>query len=208
MTHFTVGIIVPEDKLPDLQVFLHDQMEPYDESKRVAPYVSYMIEKAKAEIERDITRLGRIIERQDPDYNLEKCQVILAKLRITTPEERYREYAQFHEHFNAQGEPLSTYNPDSKWDWWVIGSRWDGWITGKKNTRSEAIENNIATTGQAIERNIISHAIITPDGQWHERGQMGWWAILITENEDWDAQAKEILSGYPGHQLLILDAHI
>ena len=72
----------------------------------------------------------------------------------------------------------------------------------------ESVEDNIATTEHAIERGVIPHAIITPDGQWHERGQMGWWAILITENEDWDAQAKEILSGYPGHQLLILDAHI
>ena len=208
MTHFTVGIIVPEDKLPDLQVFLHEQMEPYDESKRVAPYVSYSIAKAKAEIEHDITRLERIIERQDTAYNLDKCQEILAKLRITTPEERYREYARFHEHFNAQGEPLSTYNPNSKWDWWVIGGRWDGWITGREKTGSESIQNNIATTGQAIERNIIPHAIITPNGQWHERGQMGWWAIMITEDEDWDAHAREILCAYPDCQLLILDAHI
>lgn len=208
MTHFTVGIIVPEDKLPDIHTFIFDQMEPYDESTKVASYVSYSIDKAKAEIERDIGRLERIIERRDPGYNLDKCQEILAKLRVTTPEERYREYAQFHEHFNAQGEPLSTYNPDSKWDWWVIGGRWDGWITGNEDTSRESIEDNIATTEQAIERGVIPHAIIAPDGQWQERGQMGWWAILITENEDWDAQAKEILSGYPGHQLLILDAHI
>ena len=43
---------------------------------------------------------------------------------------------------------------------------------------------------------------------WHEHGQMGWWGIMITENAGWDAQAKEILTGYPGHRLLILDAHI
>ena len=208
MTHFTVGILVPEDKLPDIHSFISNQMKPYDESTRVAPYVSYSIDKAKAEIERDIARLERIVERRDPGYNLDKCQEILAKLRVTTPEERYREYAEYHEHFNAKGEPLSTYNPDSKWDWWVIGGRWDGWITGKEDTGREAVEHNIATTELAIERGVIPHAIVTPDGQWHERGQMGWWAILITENEGWDAQAKEILSGYPGHQLLILDAHI
>ena len=208
MTHFTVGIIVPEDKLPDIHSFISDQMKTYDESTRVAPYVSYSIDKAKAEIERDIGRLERIVKRRDPGYNLDKCQEILAKLRVTTPEERYREYAEHHEHFNAKGEPLSTYNPDSKWDWWVIGGRWDGWITGKEETGREAVEDNIATTELAIERGVIPHAIVTPDGQWHERGQMGWWAILITENEDWDAQAREILSGYPGHQFLILDAHI
>jgi hypothetical protein len=207
MTHYTVGIIVPDDKLPHLQVFISEQMEPYDESITVEPYVSYSIEKAKAELERDIHRLERIIERQDPEYDMDKCRQILAGLRNKTPEERYLEYAQHHEHINAQGEPLSTYNPDSKWDWWVIGGRWDGWITGKESSL-EAVEDNIATTEEAIGRNIIPHAIITPDGQWHEHGQLGWWAILITENENWDAQAKEILSSYPGHHLLILDAHI
>jgi hypothetical protein len=207
MTHFTVGIIVPEDKLPHVQTLIHDQMEPYCEHTQVEPYVCYSTDQAKAEIERDIHRLERIIERQDPEYNLDKCHEILARLRQTTPEERYREYVQHHESFNAQGEPLSTYNPDSKWDWWVIGGRWDGWITGTKAS-GEAVADNIANTSEAIERNIIPHAIITPDGQWHERGQMGWWAILITENEGWNAQAKEILASYPGHHLLILDAHI
>jgi hypothetical protein len=217
MTHFTVGIIVPEDKLPDILAFICKQMEPYNENTRVEPYVCYSIEEAKAEIERDIARLGRIIEQQSPDYNLDKCRDILAGLRTTIPEQRYSEYVQYHELFNVQGEPLSTSNPDSKWDWFVIGGRWDGWITGNEQSsdhglnfgpQHQTIENNIATTEQAVERDVIPHAIITPDGEWHEHGQMGWWGIMITENEGWDAQTREILTGYPGHHLLILDAHI
>jgi len=66
----------------------------------------------------------------------------------------------------------------------------------------------MAPTEQAIERGVIPHAFITPDGQWHERGQMGWWAVLITENERWDAQARKILANHPGHHVLIVDAHI
>lgn len=73
---------------------------------------------------------------------------------------------------------------------------------------AEQVADNLATTEQAVTRGKIPHAIITPDGQWRERGELGWWAILITENEDWDAQAKEIYSRYPGHHVLILDAHI
>jgi len=207
MTHFTVGIIVPEDELPRIQDFITRQMDPYFEHSEVEPYVSYSIKQARAEIERDIGRLKRIIERRDPEYNLDKCREIVARLRGTTPEEKYREYVAHHETFNSQGEPLSTYNPDSKWDWYVIGGRWDGWITGKE-TNGERVEDNIAGTGQAIERGIVPHAIVTPDGRWHERGKLGWFATLITENEDWDAQAKEILDGYPGHRFLILDAHI
>ena len=172
MTHFTVGIIVPEDKLPDIHSFISDQMKPYDESTRVAPYVSYSIDKAKAEIERDIIRLERIVERRDPGYNLNKCQEILAKLRVTTPEERYREYAEFHDHFNAKGEPLSTYNPDSKW---TGGSSEAAGTAGSPARKTPAARpsSNIAIRNSSIERGIILHAIVTLDGQWHERGQMG-----------------------------------
>jgi hypothetical protein len=208
MTHFTVGIIVPEDKLPHLQNFIFEQMQPYDEGLKVEPYVSYSIEKAKAEIDRDIDRLERIIKRRDPAYKLDKCRELLVLLRGTTPEIRYREYVDHHKEFNSQGEPISTYNPASKWDWWVVGGRWHGWITGKKQAGRNLVENNIASTEMAIIRGIIPHAILTPDGNWHERGQLGWWAILITEDENWEDQAKEILASYPGHQLLILDAHI
>ena len=113
----------------------------------------------------------------------------------------------YHERFNDQGEPLSTYNPDSKWDWWVIGGRWDGWLLDHE-TSGEQVAANMTTTEDALARGKIPHAIITPDGAWHEHGRMGWWATLITENENWDTDARQLLATYPGHQFLILDAHI
>ena len=66
----------------------------------------------------------------------------------------------------------------------------------------------MAMTEQALERNVIPHAIVTPDGEWHEHGRMGWWGILLTENEHWEYEAREILARYPGHNVVILDAHI
>lgn len=216
MTHFTVGIIVPKD-VPDVESFIADQMEPYYEHTDAEPYVCYSVERAAADLQRDIERLERITDRGDPDYNLAKCRDILKELRGTTAEEKYRDYLRFHEKFNEQGQPISTYNPDSKWDWYRIGGRWDGWITGNEQHSNqghnfdachETVANNIATTKRALKRNVIPHAIITPDGQWHERGQMGWWAVLITENDDWNSEAKQILARYPRHNLVIVDAHI
>jgi hypothetical protein len=108
MTHFTVGIIVPDNELSPLDNFVSGQMEPYCEHTEVEPYVCYSIDRAKAEIERDIRRLERIIERQDQVYNLDKCRNLLEEIRRITPEEKYREYVKHHESFNAKGEPLST----------------------------------------------------------------------------------------------------
>ena len=93
MTHFTVGIIIPQETLPEIQTFIYRQMEPYDESITVDPYVCYSLDLAQTEIERDLRRMERIVQRQDPNYDLNKCRESLARLRLTTPEDRYREYA-------------------------------------------------------------------------------------------------------------------
>src|ERR1700686_2668489 len=103
MTHFTVGIIVPSHELSNLQTFIADQMAPYDENTKVEPYVSYSVEHAQADLTREISRFERIIERQAANYNLEKCQELLETLRATTPDEKYREYVKYHEHFNGKG---------------------------------------------------------------------------------------------------------
>ncbi len=207
MTHFTVGIIVPNHELPNIESFIADQMAPYDENEEVEPYVSYSIEEAQADLIRDIARYERIIQRRDEDYHLEKCQEHLERLRVTTPEEKYKDYVEYHKHFDEDGDPISTYNPESKWDWYVIGGRWDGWINGRETSR-EAVSDNIATTEEVLERGRIPHAIITPDGQWHEHGEMGWWGIMLTENDDYLSEAKLLLSKYSGHHIIILDAHI
>jgi hypothetical protein len=216
MIHFTVGIIVPPDER-QVESFIAEQMEPYCEHSEVEPYVSYSPEEAAGDIQRDIERLEQVLRRRDPDYNLDKCRDLLAKLRRTTPEEKYAEYVRFHEDFDGQGRPISTYNPDSKWDWYRVGGRWDGWITGNEQSseggfnfgaRHETLANNTATTEQALAGDKIPHALITPDGNWHERGRMGWWANLLTENDGWDSDAKAILARYPGHRVVIVDAHI
>lgn len=207
MTHFTVGVIVPGPRLPDLHSFIERQMAPYDESLEIEPYVSYSPEKAEADLSRDRSRLERIIERQDATFDLDKCRQHLETLRAATPEERYREYLASHERFSDEGEPESTYNPDSKWDWYVIGGRWDGWLFDRETT-GEAVGDNMTTTEDALARDKLTHAVITPDGEWHEHGQMGWFGVMLTENESWEPDQKSLLSRYPGHHIVLLDAHI
>jgi hypothetical protein len=161
----------------DAEGFIAEVMEPYFEHADAEPYVCYTLERAAADLASTIHRLELIINRS------------------------------YHEQFNDQGEPVSTYNPDSKWDWYVIGGRWDGWINDLDTSR-ESLADNTALTEEAIAREKIPHAIITPDGEWHERGQMGWWAMLLTENENWEQEARALLASYRGHRVVIVDAHI
>jgi len=206
MTHFTVAIIVPHG-VSDIETYVATQMDPYYEHSEAEAYVCYSLEQAAADIASSIHRLELIISREEQSYDLAKCRENLEQLRTVTPEQKYREYVRLHETFNDRGQPISTYNPDSKWDWYRIGGRWDGWINDRE-TSAESVLDNSASTEDAIARNKIPHAIISPDGKWLQRGQMGWWAILVTENENWERDAAAILARYPGHRLVIVDAHI
>lgn len=51
-------------------------------------------------------------------------------------------------------------------------------------------------------------AIVTPDGKWHERGEMGWFGCASNENKDWPEVAKEILYKYKDCMGVVVDCHI
>lgn len=56
----------------------------------------------------------------------------------------------------------------------------------------------------------LPFAIITPDGEWHERGQMGWFATVSDEDEGWDARAEKLLRDQQGKGMvaIVVDCHI
>lgn len=206
MTHYTLAIIIPPN-VTDIHGFIAEQMRPYDEAIEVAPYVCYSVEQAARDIADELHRLELIVKRQETFYDLEKCRRAIERLRRTKPDERYQERLGHFDRFNQKGEPVSTHNPAGKWDWYVIGGRWAGWLNDSKSS-SECLSDNTASTEAVIARNKIPHAILTPDGLWHERGRMGWFAILATENENWDTDALKLFAQYPAHQVVIVDAHI
>lgn len=54
----------------------------------------------------------------------------------------------------------------------------------------------------------IPFAILTADG-WAEKGQMGWWAVVTDEKDDWPDIARQIIDGAPDSALFSLyDLHI
>ena len=55
------------------------------------------------------------------------------------------------------------------------------------------------------------YAFVTPDGEWHEQGQMGWFGISTASQEsiaqnadDW----QEAIQDYQGLYLVYVDCHI
>lgn len=142
------------------------------------------------------------------------------------------------------------YNPNAKWDWYVIGGRWSkslllkngqrkdyakikdiDWTKMKEISKIElekvwdsnpegihryfnGIRNN-DTKESFIEREsgFSTYAVITPDGNWHAKGEMGWFGIS-SENEDeaneWSKSFYDtfIKNADPETEIAIVDCHI
>lgn len=138
----------------------------------------------------------------------------------------------------GRGTVVSTYNPKSKWNWWVVGGRWAGEITKspvpddenpfttgnrvsaeRKRAQRQALDVNMCRVGDVKippvgdendEDKYVSfpYAIVTPDGEWHAHGEMGWFGCSSNEQEDWPTQAREILSQYADCVAVACDLHI
>lgn len=106
------------------------------------------------------------------------------------------------------GTYKTTYNPKSQWDWYRIGGRWDGTIQCREdelNTdgfnfddKHEEIKNNVLSTHKLAENEVIPFAIMTPDGEWHQKGKMGWFGCSTDEmtEEEWKKESIKIYKEY------------
>ena len=56
-----------------------------------------------------------------------------------------------------------------------------------------------------------TYAVITPDGIWHEAGELGWFAISGASPEDkrkWAYEYEALVSQYPDATATFVDCHI
>ena len=149
MSHFIVGVIhKPEQDIEEL-------LAPYDEGLEVESYVY----RTKSEI---IKAAKEIVNNynEDPDwYNNDKYRKNWIKkyLDAKTEEELYEaEISPDTYEYDEDGNELTTYNPDAKWDWWVVGGRWSDTLlvprdkVDKKERvpRLKCVRTQVATKGE------------------------------------------------------------
>ena len=232
MSHFVVNIIVPNELLLDrkkLDKHIEIIMSRFDEGREVDPYPAWTRETAAEEKKKQIREYqSHLNDPNPPDHWLqpggwlEICQNKIVSLNTKSDEEYFQELSERYEEFNENGEPLSTYNPESKWDWYRIGGRWDGWLTDKEEERSSdngfnwgddhtSLKFNCISVAEAIEKEKIPYALITPDGEWKEKGEMGWFG-MSSGDKDGDVWTSQVILFYEmykeGNSVISIDAHI
>lgn len=109
-------------------------------------------------------------------------------------------------------EAWSTYNPDSKWDWYDTMGRWSGFIKTKSGEFvNEAMFGEIDFTDDKSDCFSLKNPpyCVVIDGKWYEKGQMGWWGISTGDKENWDEEFAELITNIPDDsEVYNIDFHI
>lgn len=200
MSHFvTVALLPAATPKENIESEVDKIMAPYDENIEVEPYHKHIGNEGRAQMEEH--------------YKTKNTKELVKKMQ------------------DWHGRPggydpkmglyyVTTYNPASKWDWWVIGGRWDGRMLGLDEIDDGQGGFNFDDTFHTLKRNsahiddiapdFVPFAFVTPDGKWHEKGKMGWWAVTHGEQpeHEWKKEWENALKKYPNSIAVSLDCHI
>lgn len=208
---------------PELDTYLTLALDKFDENKSVERWVSKEDTIAASRERIKTYEQGTYAEYlKDPEAYRERAFRNPDHIRYVseefpkriemTDEELYQEAVAQEEPEDVRasdGAIRHLYNPDSKWDWWVIGGRWSDVYA---EHQGETLTKFLEAAQNKDER--VPFAIIypqDPDFVWIEKGSMGWWGMVADEVGDdrWRQMIIEHLGEYDGtHKVVYLDLHI
>jgi len=207
MSHYTVTVVLPEapKNANHVNEMLNRILAPFDENVQVEPYRDH-IKPAPADWRTtDINRIPwpySVVREHDRDIDLGDNEAVAAFLN--------KRYAPDEEYFvDEQGlYTMSTYNPESKWDWWSIGGRWAGFYTLTNGRNADMARKGDILPAES-DGGHQTYAVIDAEGKWHGKGRMGWWAISTNEVDDFDEQFQKFWSELSDDTwVVVLDLHI
>lgn len=131
----------------------------------------------------------------------------------------------------------SSYNPNSKWDWYSVGGRWSNSIKTKSGEfvdmckfdeidfdpySDDCYEDGKDWLGnpcKQLKEGLEWHYdnkdnfpfCLIIDGVWYEKGDMGWWGMVANEKgeEEWNGEVAALLEKIPADSdVYNVDFHI
>ncbi len=185
MSHFCVYVFYNADDASEKAV--ESLLAPYDESRIMdEPVVALTreeaIAKSRAWTEKyKNTVYARYLECPEkykaehshvPEHIKYLAEEFAARLNWTDEECYQDEKSWYEDNMVAEnGDLMTTCNPEAHWDWWKEGGRWSGALTGDDQVTS-------ARVGELdLSKIDVPYAFVKPDGEWCERGSMGWFGM-------------------------------
>lgn len=266
MSHFSVAVFTEPNGAT-----VEDLLAPYNENLTMESYIRH----TKA----DIIKQGKDIQADVNSGKRRLTDYVKPIINAASDDKIFKATCEFYDYdVDDDGNVWSTYNPNSKWDWYSIGGRFSGMLKAKSGTHGEgsAFNPNPRVDGEFDSARVgdidfsmdmeaynkalrywevvvenqplredenkddffnfyrdgyyedfyknketyakicasdITYAVITPDGVWHQKGEMGWFGAsseTADESLNWDLHYKErfIDTADPDWTLTIVDCHI
>ena len=213
MSHF-VGLCFGENWENDI--------EKFDEGLQVEGYIAYTKEDAiQKAIARQAEKYDWAVKTLDKDgistQTYDYCTDLVKKGPTLTPQEAWEIVKKWGYEMDENDNLISHYNPDSRWDWYSIGGRWSGFLPLKElDSEGDHLTTNEALVGEIDWEYLLNEkfppfCFVTEDGEWIEKGEMGWWGMSFNEQpeDDWATQFKDYLSTLDSNCLVtVIDFHI
>lgn len=195
MSHF-VGIV-----FLDPESNLNNVLEPYWEGLEVPPYVSETREEVLSRIKKHLSEFNNT---ENEDFRILSIKLMQG---TASDEELLEWYKRQGVNLDEEGNELTTYNPDSKWDWYSVGGRWSGDVI----TTVGDYNSNDAPKDAIKSIDITPYCFVDLNGEWHEKGTMGWWGMSSNEmpQDLWDKEFREYYESVPDEtRIVVVDFHI
>lgn len=240
MSHFTVIVTKTNEKSYEEQLARFDEgieVEPYDRpcycvgrlARRRASDMA--MEQLKTDYDTLREEYWAMPEGERPDWkeHIKQLSDLEDKLEKEQPDYNQPDLdcPAEDDGCGGTGTYKSTYNPDSKWDWYQVGGRWTGYFKLKKDRKMPhhigqpgVFDNepkhdaDVAYVGdidfEAMAEDIVPFAILHDD-VWYEQGSMGWWGVVsdAKDKNEWNKQVLSLLKGLPEDiELTAVDCHI
>ena len=197
-------------------------LEEYDEALEVEEYVVYTKEEAIKEVETDqLQRYTYAIKKLQEDSLSKEDFDYYTKVVSNGPSISHQEAWEIVQDWgytiDKDDNLVSTYNPYAKWDWYCIGGRWSGFLVIKERDENgdiikvDSALNHEIDWEYMFDNNLTPFCYVTEEGEWQERGSMGWWGCVSNEKESdiWTKQFKDYLKIIDSDCLVtVVDFHI
>ena len=174
MSHF-VGLVFGSNT--------EELLEPYNENLEVDEYVRYTKDEAVDEVKRRYIdnyeyALKALEKYKNPTTDWERGQLewankILDKGIAISYEEAWEEAKKWGYEMDNEENLLSTYNPDSKWDWYSEGGRWGFCLLLKERGEDGEPLTEVSAQKKDIdwdamfEKDRVPFCFVTELGDWH-----------------------------------------
>lgn len=121
MSHFCVAVIAKNNNFKEVEELL----KKYDENLEVEP----RIKRTKEQMISDAKKYKQDLENKlESDLNKKIAGYQKKYLDAKTDLELYLCERETDEEYDVDGNELTTYNPNSKWDWYALGGRYNNMI--------------------------------------------------------------------------------